>query len=288
MDIRQQVEKDTPLIKHFHKELFIDEMPAKPEGAICSKHGEYTFKYSEGFGSRVMRSSSCMKCESERNDFIDSEILRIEDEKKTKAVEDRILNCGVSKRNLHKTFDTYIASTPEQTKAKALYKGFSDSVCNGETAKSLIVCGSVGTGKTHLASSIVNAISRCEIKRSNYYLHKTYKTCELVKIIDLIRQFKSTWSKDNDSTEKQFLDYYTNIDALIIDEVGMQFGSDTEKMIIFDIIDGRYNNMLPTILISNLALPGIQELIDPRAIDRLREDGGVVVNMSWESHRGLK
>jgi DNA replication protein DnaC len=75
-------------------------------------------------------------------------------------------------------------------------------------------------------------------------------------------------------------------DALIIDEVGVQFGSDTEKMIVFDIIDGRYSNMLPTILISNLALPDVKELIGERAIDRLREDGGVVVAMKWDSNRG--
>jgi DNA replication protein DnaC len=73
---------------------------------------------------------------------------------------------------------------------------------------------------------------------------------------------------------------------LIIDEVGMQFGSDTEKMIIFDIIDGRYNNMLPTILISNLELSEVKELIGDRSIDRLREDGGVVVAMKWASNRG--
>ena len=276
MDIRQQVEKDTQRVKPVYKDFLIDEMPDKPESAVCNKHGEYTFKYSDSFGGKVIRSSSCMECESERNHFIDSEILRIEDEKKAKAIEDKILNCGVSKRNLNKTFDTYIASTDEQTKAKALYKGFADSVCNDAIAKSLIVCGSVGTGKTHLASSTVHQIVN------------NGKTCELIKIIDLIRQFKSTWSKDNDSTEESFLNYYTKIPALIIDEVGVQFGSDTEKMIIFDIIDGRYNNMLPTALISNLALPDVQELIGERAIDRMREDGGVVVAMSWESHRGLK
>ena len=276
MDIRQQVEKDTQRVKPVHKDFIIDKMPDNPEGAICTKHGEYTFKYSECYGGKVLRSSSCMECETERNHFIDSEIVRIENENKKKKVEDKILDCGVSKRNLHKTFDTYIASTPEQAKAKALWQEFANSVCNDVTAKSLIACGSVGVGKTHLASSAVNQIVN------------NGKTCELIKIIDLIRQFKSTWSKDNDSTEQRFLDYYTNVPALIIDEVGVQFGSDTEKMIIFDIIDGRYNNMLPTALISNLALPDVQELIGERAIDRMREDGGVVVAMSWESHRGLR
>lgn len=274
--IREQVAESTPHVKQARESIFVDAIPDKPETSICAKHGEYEFKYMDhGFG-RPHCYSACMKCQEERNHFIESEIARREEANRLKAIEDKILECGVSKRNLNKTFDTYITSTPQQEKAKALYKGFADSVCNDAIAKSLIVCGSVGTGKTHLASSAVNQITN------------KGKTCELIKINELIRQFKETWSKENDSTEQKFLDYYTRVPALIIDEVGVQFGSDTEKMVIFDIIDGRYNNMLPTALISNLALPDVQDLIGERAIDRLREDGGLVVAMSWESHRGIR
>jgi len=274
--IREIVQEETPHPKRAIKDFMVSVEPKNLENAHCEKHGEYEVSYTEAFGGKYLIHSVCTKCVNERDAYVEHEITRRETEAKAKANEDKILNCGVSRRNLNKTFDTYIASTPAQTKAKALYKGFANSVCNDAIAKSLIVCGSVGTGKTHLASSAVNQIVN------------NGKTCELIKIIDLIRQFKSTWSKDNDSTEEKFLDYYTKIPALIIDEVGVQFGSDTEKMVIFDIIDGRYNNMLPTALISNLALPDVQELIGERAIDRMREDGGVVVAMSWESHRGLK
>ena len=40
-------------------------------------------------------------------------------------------------------------------------------------------------------------------------------------------------------------------DLLILDEVGVQFGSETEKMILFEIINGRYEQLKPTIVISN-------------------------------------
>ena len=273
---RYQIDKETAQVKTFGSERFLDSMPETPEKATCEKHGEFEFKYTPVFGSKVLCISACCKCVEDRDRFIDAEEKKEIAAYWVKVKEDKILNSGVSRRNLHKTFDTYITTTPAQAKAKALYKGFADSVCNDSIAKSLIVCGSVGTGKTHLASSAVNQIVNSD------------KACELIKIIDLIRQFKSTWSKDNDSTEEGFLNYYTKVPALIIDEVGVQFGSDTEKMVIFDIIDGRYNNMLPTALISNLALPDVQELIGERAIDRMREDGGVVVAMSWESHRGVK
>lgn len=274
-DVRTRVEELTPNVKPMAEGMMIKEVPETPEKAVCQRHGEFEFKYQEmPFGDSVMRLSTCQKCVSDRNKFVESEIVRIEAEEKEDRMRNKILHSGVSKRNLDKTFDTFIAETDEQSKAKRLWQEFANSVCNGLTVKNIITCGSVGVGKTHLASSTVNQITH------------SGKTCELIKIIDLIRAYKSTWSKDSNTTESQFLDYFTKIPALIIDEVGVQFGSDTEKMVIFDIIDGRYNNMLPTALISNLALPDVQELIGERAIDRLREDGGVVVAMKWESHRG--
>ena len=71
-----------------------------------------------------------------------------------------------------------------------------------------------------------------------------------------------------------------------VDEIGVQFGSDTEKMFIFEVLDGRYNKMKPTILISNLPISGIKECIGDRCIDRLREDGGKVIVFDFESQRG--
>jgi len=273
---RYQIDQATKQVTPAMKELFVDKMPDTPGTAVCEFHGEYTFKYSEMLGGKVLRMSCCCKCVEARDNFIDSEVTRLNREAKEKKIEEGIISSGVSKRNLGKTFDSYVVTTPAQAKAKQSWQDFASSVSNGVTASNLITCGSVGVGKTHLASSAVAQIT------------SSGKKCRLIKIIDLIRQFKSTWSKDVDATEEEFLEFYTTIPALIIDEVGVQFGSDTEKMVVFDIIDGRYNNMLPTALISNLAMPEVKELIGERVIDRLREDGGVVVGMSWESHRGLK
>jgi len=274
-DLRQQVEESTTTIKKFSDDLFINKMPDPKQTAICEVHGKFEFRYTDSvIGGKYMQSSSCVKCISDRNVFIEAEIKRITYDKKEESLKTQILNRGVSKRNVSKTFESFHIETPAQHKAKELHEAFTNSVCNGKVSNNLIVCGSVGTGKTHLASAAINKMTRAN------------KSCEIIKIIDLIREFKASWSKDNPNTEASLLDYYTNLDALIIDEVGVQFGSDTEKMIIFDIIDGRYNNILPTVLTSNLTYSEVKELIGERAIDRLREDGGAVVAMKWDSHRG--
>jgi len=101
----------------------------------------------------------------------------------------------------------------------------------------------------------------------------------------LVRSLKATWARDSETTEEKLINYYTKIDLLVVDEVGSQFGSDTEKLFIFDIIDGRYQNMKPTVLISNLDIDGIKDAIGERCVDRLREGGGMMVAFDWSSSR---
>jgi len=96
---------------------------------------------------------------------------------------------------------------------------------------------------------------------------------------------KETYSRSSDKTEKQVLDKLRTVDLLILDEVGVQFGTETEKILFYQIINGRYENVLPTILISNLDEKRLSEYIGERCIDRLREGGGAVIAFGWESYR---
>lgn len=74
-------------------------------------------------------------------------------------------------------------------------------------------------------------------------------------------------------------------DLLILDEVGVQFGSDTEKLMLFDILNERYERRHPTILMSNLPRDEVSAYLGERVFDRLREDGGEFISFTWESHR---
>lgn len=81
------------------------------------------------------------------------------------------------------------------------------------------------------------------------------------------------------------MEIYTDKDLLIIDEVGVQFGSESEKIILFEIINERYEQMKPTILISNLSEDELSRYVGERIIDRMREGKGAVINFDWESYR---
>jgi len=253
--------------------ITIDKMPDKPEIKTCIKHGDYEVKYTETFQNKIWVFDHCMICVSE-NDRKDKIRKEKEDadrdiENKKQRRENARVNAGISKRNLYKTFDDYICTNEGQTKAKNDCVRYVESF---PTDKSMIMVGGVGTGKTLLASAILDALV------DKY-------DCWMIKTIDMIRRIKSTWSKDSEKSEEDVINHFIKVDLLIIDEVGSQFGSDTEKLFIFDIIDGRYQDMKPTILISNLDINGIKEVIGERCVDRLREGGGSMIAFDWKSSR---
>jgi DNA replication protein DnaC len=83
------------------------------------------------------------------------------------------------------------------------------------------------------------------------------------------------------------LDTLCGVDLLILDEVGMQYGSEGEQVILTDVIDQRYRDMLPIIILTNQDRKGLAEYLGHRAFDRLR-DCGLWESLDWESYRGRK
>lgn len=254
--------------------MFIDQIPEVPEKSVCEIHGEYEHRY-QRLGEKFIVMNNCTKCA----EIAESD--RQAEEKKQKQIADekfhtdRKLNSGISRRHIHCSFSNYKAVSHEQKKALQQVSDYSDALM-GETSACLVMAGSVGTGKTHLASAVANRFI------------ESGKKCMVIKMSELIRSIKDTWRKDSDTSEAKIMDKLSKVGLLIIDEIGIQFGSDTEKLLISEIIDNRYQNLLPTVLISNLDLAGIKSCIGERSYDRLRDDGGKVVAFNWESHRGAK
>lgn len=247
----------------------------------CEKHGEYKPRTGNCFiNDKYFYNTCCVKCIEEFDERIEKREIEIDLELKTKALITKanrrietLHNRGVSKRYIDNSFDNYTTDTPDKQNALLKCKELCHSIINNNNAPNLIMVGGVGTGKTHLANSMVVKLT------------DNGKVCVRANMIDIIRRLKSTWSKDSEETEEDVIDLFVGVDLLIIDEVGIQFNSDTEKMFMFAIINGRYDDCLPTVIISNLDVDGVKEIIGDRCIDRLREDGGKVVAFNWSSHR---
>jgi DNA replication protein DnaC len=170
---------------------------------------------------------------------------------------------------------TYVAETEGQRRALSFAETYADNFDDAlATGRSAVFIGKPGTGKTHLAIGIGLRI-----------MHRDGRSVLFSTVMRTIRRVRNTWVRNAEESETEAIAVFTRPDLLILDEVGIQYGSEAEKLLIFDVINERYESRRPTLLLSNLDLAGVRAYLDERVYDRLREDGGEVVVFDWESHR---
>lgn len=183
------------------------------------------------------------------------------------AIPDRFVGCRL--RN-------YEATTPEQQAALSFARAYATDFAEVQrTGRCAIFIGNVGTGKTHLAIGIGLQV-----------MHSHGALVLFSTVARMVRRIKDTWSKQSEESEGDAIAALVFPDLLILDEVGVQFGSDFEKSLLFDVLNERYEKRKPTIFLSNLPLEEVGGYLGERVMDRIREDGGDVVPFQWDSYRG--
>lgn len=143
---------------------------------------------------------------------------------------------------------------------------------------SLIIAGTVGSGKTSLACAILMHFHKKGLK-SMYCIQS-----------DVFTRMRTFISCGDAIGKNDYIQSLIDCDLLVIDEIGVQFDTDFEKLAINDLINARYNVRHPTILVSNLPptadanTPSIESAIGERAFDRMCEHGRLIV-LAGESFR---
>lgn len=243
--------------------------------ALCSIHGEYTqTTYKNG------RITKCPDCERENEEQRiadeNTKLKEAEEKRKSRRIDELLGNSGIPKRFQGKTLKNYQLSSPEQIEVFNGVVAFLNEfkAPQGHSGRCMTMLGNTGTGKSHLAC----AVALCVIKRYG----GTARFSSVSEINRLVRESKSYNTK---YSETEVIEAFGNYDLLIVDEVGIQSGTDAESRALFDVFNARYQNMKSTIVISNLNQAQVREALGQRIFDRLKEGGGEVLVFHWRSHR---
>lgn len=244
--------------------------------AICGAHGTYAARFIETPFEEVIQ-SGCPQCAAERQ-------AKEQHRKECEQIALQNRQCialrnasGIPARFAERSFDDYQAIEPGQKVVLAICRRFAgewpDNLAAGT---SLVFTGGPGTGKTHLAAAIANSV-----------IERNLASVVFGTVSTLLRRIKSTYAKDSQSSEQRAIDELIGPELLVFDEVGVQVGSEHERLLMFDILNGRYQELRPTILVSNLNAEALESLLGQRVMDRYRECGSVLA-FDWQSYRGSK
>ena len=174
-------------------------------------------------------------------------------------------------QNLHRncTFKNYEVKCDGQRHALSMAKSYAMNFGIGFT--SFVFSGNPGTGKNHLAAAIGN------------YLLNQDRTVLVVTVSDLMLRVRECY--DGGKSEAALLDDLSRVDLLVLDEVGIQKGSQHEKVLLNQIVDRRLAAMKPIGVLTNLNYDELAATLGERVVDRLKMDKGMWVNFAWESYR---
>ena len=229
-------------------------------------------EYTSNHFSRLNLWTGCPKCAQEAKQKWEDEERQEEEQRRARLWKRKVERSNIPLRFRAKTLEEFEANNDRQKFALDFARSYTSNIPEVmKTGQSAIFVGGVGTGKTHLASAIAFAYMRS----GREALYST--------VMEAIRRVKDSWRSK--SKEAELLQAFVAPHLLILDEVGVQFGSETERMFLFDMLNGRYNNRKPSILISNLTMPEVTDIVGERIIDRFAEDNGQVIVFDWQSHR---
>lgn len=244
--------------------------------STCGEHGPFEQRITHVLGREF--ASRCPACiaQEDREEALKRAALKTWERQRN--LEFRLGRAAIPKRFAGKSFSGYDAKEPGQVKALRVCQEFAENFKqHAECGRCLLLLGTPGTGKTHLGAAIANTVM--ELHGST----AVYRT-----IGSVFQDIRDSYGENSHKTEGEILSPLIAADLLVMDEIGVskETPSDFELRTTFSIINGRYEQMRPTVIISNLGVDEVKVALGERSADRLREGGVIVLLFSWGSARG--
>jgi DNA replication protein DnaC len=170
----------------------------------------------------------------------------------------RSKSSSVPLRFAERTLDGYEATTPSQTAALEAARAVL-----GGSMKNLVLIGAPGVGKTHLAAAIVNA---CRFPARWVNVADSLTTMRLEMGLPLGEREATLGLRAAGSHQG----------LVVLDDLGRENATDWTGELIYTVVNGRYEAMLPTVITSNRTAADLRNGPYWTAVSRLAEDGRLI------------
>jgi DNA replication protein DnaC len=137
----------------------------------------------------------------------------------------------------------------------------------------LVLRGGVGSGKTHLAAAIANEA----VRLGNAVLFAI--------VPDLLDHLRATFSPTSAIQYDKMFEGVRSTFLLVLDDLGTESATPWAQEKLFQLINHRYNNQLPTVITTNRRLESLDERIVSRIGDRVL---CTVVEIAARDYRSLQ
>lgn len=151
-----------------------------------------------------------------------------------------------------RTFETFDESADQDAYLKCL--AYAEHY-NDDERNCLLIVGNFGSGKTHLAASISNKL----MDDGTPVLFDTFS--------GHLNKLKAEFN----GGKSVYLDKMKKVDMLVLDDVGKEKQSEWSKSIMFDVINHRYEHLLPMVITTNLRNKELEEYLGGAVWSRLCE-----------------
>lgn len=236
----------------------------------CDKHGE--------FQAAVLpngKSASCPECFNQSlRQSIAFEIDALVEDNTRRARAAQIAAIGIPEKYLHKSMNDYRVLYRERGQENVLAQArrfIAEFPVPGGKAFGLI--GSTGTGKTHLAAVIAAAVAS-----------KGY-SARFVSILTVLRSVKATYAQGATISEEDAITSFCDPDLLVIDDMGVKMESETDRAIIYEIVNRRNLAGGSMVFTSNLDTETLTTALGSRVLSRLCENDGEIYLCQWPDYR---
>lgn len=174
-----------------------------------------------GSGMEVVAGKGARPCECRKQNSHSSQIEKAK-------IPRRYENCH---------FQSYKASNPSQQRAfKFAWQLAMDYPA---VDRGLLMMGSVGIGKTHLAVSILKALTERGF------------LCRFYEFGALLKEIQNSWNPVSQTSELKVLEQIFDAEVLVLDEIGASKPTDWVRDTMAHIINTRYNDKKLTIFTTN-------------------------------------